>query len=204
MDTLVVRGGMPGDEEGGDTREVANASAFARAKERVRGVRKAIGGVFEAYTADAGDAMPLSGYAALMAAFGGMAAVTLAGLSRRGKLPKRYGVKDVVLFGIATHKLTRILTRDWVTSPLRAPFTKYVESDGAGEVKEASRGTGLRRAIGDLATCQFCAGPWVASGMLASSLVAPRPTRFVATMLAIVTTSDFLHHVYARTKKLSE
>jgi hypothetical protein len=128
----------------------------------------------------------------------------MAGLSRQRLLARSYSLGDIALFGVATHKLTRILTRDWVTIPFRAPFTHYEGSDGAGEVREISRGHGLRRAIGDLARCQFCAGPWVASAFLGASLVKPRAARFVATTLAMVAVSDFLHHLYARTKRLSE
>lgn len=73
--------------------------------------------------------------------------------------------------GVATHWLSRIITKDWVTIPVRAPFTRYRKSLPGGEVLEESRGKGLRRAVDDLPTCQFCIGPWVA-GALAAGLVA--------------------------------
>jgi Protein of unknown function (DUF1360) len=33
-----------------------------------------------------------------------------------------------------------------------------------GEVPESSRGSGLQKAVGDLVTCPWCVGPWVALG----------------------------------------
>ena len=66
------------------------------------------------------------------------------------------------MLGIATHKLSRLITKDWVTSPFRAPFTKFKEADGVGEVTEEARGTGMQQAIGELVTCPWCVGPWVA------------------------------------------
>jgi hypothetical protein len=41
-----------------------------------------------------------------------------------------------VLLGVATYKLSRLISSDRVTSPLRAPFVEYVEPAGASEVKE--------------------------------------------------------------------
>jgi hypothetical protein len=137
--------------------------------------------------------MPLGGYAALLRAcaalFGGIAA----SLSSRRARPLSAG--DVALVGVATHELTRIVTRDWVTIPLRAPFTEFVGS-GSGEVDEKARGTGLRRAIGDLLTCSPCTGPWVAGAFVSSMAFAPRATRAVASVLAAAALSDFLHEAY--------
>jgi hypothetical protein len=159
--------------------------------------------LLQGYRGDTTDELPIGGYAALMGAFGVLFAGTLVGLRRRRALDSSHLARDVVLLGVATHKLTRIVTHDWVTIPLRAPFTHYEESAGGGEVKETSRGRGLRRAVGDLVTCPFCSGPWIATALLAGARVFPKETRFLATMLGIVTASDFLHHVYARAKKLS-
>src|SRR5262249_11978998 len=119
-------------------------------------------------------------------------------MDRAGRLPSRPRVGDLVLVGVATYKLTRVVTRDWVTAPLRAPFTQYVTSLGHGEVKEKSRGRGLQRAVGDLLTCPFCSGPWIAGALLGGLAVAPRVTRFIAGIFAAVALSDALHHVSER------
>ncbi len=103
---------------------------------------------------------------------------------------------ELALVGVATHKLTRIITRDWVTIPLRAPFTRFVASSGSGEVDEESRGTGLRKAIGDLLTCNYCTGPWVAGALVASMSFAPKVTRTISSVFATVALSDFLHELY--------
>lgn len=140
--------------------------------------------------------MPLTGYATLLAAYAGMfgTALTIAG---RGRLPERIGVADVVLFGVATHKIGRIITKDWVTSPIRAPFTRYEESLGGGEVKEQSRGEGLARAAGDLLTCPWCIAPWVAGALYTMFLARPRAARLVAAGFSSVAVSDVLQHAYS-------
>jgi hypothetical protein len=146
--------------------------------------------------------MPLAGYATLLSAYAlGMGAfLTLAA----PKLPSRIAPSDVLLMGIATHEITRVLTRDWVTAPLRAPFTRYEKSLGNGEVLEKSRGTGLQKAIGDLLTCQWCSGPWVAGALTIGLVFQPKITRVVAGMFTAVAVSDVLHHLYAGAKKLAK
>ncbi len=46
-------------------------------------------------------------------------------------MPERIGPGDILLLGVATHKLGRLLAKDWVTSFLRAPFTTF-KGGGAG------------------------------------------------------------------------
>jgi hypothetical protein len=105
---------------------------------------------------------------------------------------------DMALLGVGTHKLSRIVTKDSVTSPLRAPFTSRREPEGAGEVHDEPQGNTWQRTVGNLLTCPYCAGPWLATGLGALLTWRPAPTRFVLHTLAAVTLSDFLHAAYAR------
>lgn len=63
------------------------------------------------------------------------------------------------------------------------------------------RGTGLRKAIGDLVTCPWCTGPWVAGALMAGLVSRPRATRVIAGGFAAVAVSDFLHHAYQAFKE---
>lgn len=144
----------------------------------------------------AGEEMPLGGYAALLAAWTVLFGAAGVRLGRRRALP-RLGAGELALLGIATHKITRLVTKDWVTAPLRAPFTSYAGSAGGGEVREKSRGSGLRRAIGDLLTCEYCSGPWVAGALFVAWGEAPRAARAFASLFTAVTASDFLHEGYS-------
>jgi Protein of unknown function (DUF1360) len=141
---------------------------------------------------------PMIQYAVLTSVFGaGLAAFIAA--SREGKiaeLPGEVATKDVVLTGIATHKLSRMIGKDRVTSFLRAPFRRYKEQTGPNEMSEATRGEGWRAAIGELVGCPYCIGLWVAAGLSAGVVVAPRETRFVNGILTALTASDFLQIAY--------
>ena len=169
----------------------AKPPAPARAGVRRVGFVKGYGGE---------HAMPLGGYAVLLATYAAVFGSVAFRARRKGGLgvPE---VKDLVLLGIATHKLSRLVTRDWVTAPLRAPFTAYQGSTGAGEVKETSRGTGLRRAIGDLMTCPYCSGAWIATGFVALFGFYPRLARILAAVLAVEALSDHLHLEFNATRR---
>src|SRR5690348_11902054 len=91
---------------------------------------------------DDGDA-PLAGYATLISTFSSLGIGALALAARRGRRSVDLGPGDLVLLTIATHHLSRIVTKDRVTSVLRAPFTEYEGRAGPGEVNERPRGTGL-------------------------------------------------------------
>ena len=149
-----------------------------------------------------GEEMPLASYAALLGIYNAaFLALLLAAQNSEDGLPDKINFADLLLLGVATHKLSRVIAKDRVTSPLRAPFTEYVEPAGESEIKEKVRGKGMRRAVGDLLTCPFCMNPWVAAGLAFGFVFKPRATRVIAGVFAAATVSDFLHRADDATKE---
>jgi hypothetical protein len=137
-------------------------------------------------------------YAAAMgtyaAAFGTAA---LVGRSGGRRFTQRYAVQDLVLGAMATHKVTRLVSKDGVTTPLRAPFTTFEGEAGSAEVEERPRETShTRHTIGELLTCPFCLAPWVAGGYVAALHLAPGPARAWAAVFSLVAGSDWLQQGY--------
>ena len=142
------------------------------------------------------DSIPLTGYVASMGVFvAGLGAALVWITRRRAELPS---LRDVGLLGVATHKLARIVSKDFVTAPVRAPFTRRAGTEGAGEVQDEARGSAPRRAVGHLLTCPYCLGPWIATALGTSMAAWPRQAGFVARVLTAVSLADFLHLAYAR------
>jgi len=141
----------------------------------------------------------ISGYLLALTVFGTSVLATLvAGRAADKELPEHFGTRDLLLGAVATQKFTRILAKDAVTTPLRAPFTEFEKPLGSGEVQDRPRHGHPQHAIGELLTCPFCLAPWTATAYVAGLAVAPRAARTWAAVFAIVGGSDALQHLYGR------
>ncbi|GAA3949427.1 DUF1360 domain-containing protein [Actinoplanes auranticolor] len=150
---------------------------------------------------------PLDGYVATMGAFGLLAGSLAAAAKLTAKpVPDRPATADIVLISIATHKLSRLIAKDAITSPLRAPFTRYAAPAGSGEINEEVRdqGSTLRHSVGELLSCPFCLAVWVATGLTSGLVFAPRLTRLAATVFTATAASDFLQMAYTLAKEAAE
>jgi len=151
----------------------------------------------DAFAGYSDQEQPLAGRITLVAAFG--ASLAAAGLAARVTghgPPERPHPADVAMVGLATHKLSRLLAKSKATSFLRAPFTEFEGSRGAGEVSERPRGHGVRRAVGELVVCPYCLSQWIAAGFTTGLVLAPRATRLVAASYSAQTLADFLQLAY--------
>ena len=148
-----------------------------------------------------GAELPLPEYAVLVATFSTLLTALLA---HANHFHSRLSVRDLVLLGVATHKLSRLIAKDKVAAPFRAPFAKFVKDDGAGEVEEDSRGAGMRKAIGDLITCPFCVSPWAALALAFGLVLAPRAGRMLCGIFSAVAAAHFLHHAYVALENRKE
>jgi hypothetical protein len=145
---------------------------------------------------------PLLSYGLLALLFNALVAGALMLIRRSGReLPERIPERDLLLVGVASHKLSRLIAKDKVTSAFRSPFTEFEDKGGPAEFEEKPRGRGLRRAIGELLVCPWCLGLWVVAGFALGLLVAPRLTRFLAGVFSALAISDFLQVAYKAAEK---
>jgi hypothetical protein len=153
-----------------------------------------------------GEDRPLGGYVLLMAVFGALVAGAAGLVAASGRrLPDGFSAWDLLLITAGTHKLSRTLTKDAVTSPLRAPVARYSGTGGPAEVMEDARSaSALRHAVGELLTCPFCLDMWIATGFAFGHVFAPRVTRLVAGTFTALAGADFLHLLYAKAQQAAE
>jgi hypothetical protein len=146
-----------------------------------------------------GQHRPLGAYALLTTVYALLTGTVAAWLHRSGKpVEDRVEGKDIVLVAAATNKVSRLIAKDRVTSVVRAPFTEFQDDAGPGEVEEAARGTGLRRAIGELLICPYCLGLWVSTAFMIGLIAAPRVTRWTMATFTALLGSDLLQIAYAK------
>lgn len=143
--------------------------------------------------ADANGA-PLTSYAALAGSF--VAALATFLVVGRKRLPERVSWDDIGRIALATHKLSRLIAKDEVTSFVRAPVTEDPEA-----TEPAPRGA--RKAVGELVTCPYCLGLWIAATLSAGVVVRPREARFLCSVFAAHAISDGLNAGFVRLKPSS-
>ncbi|MFC5815955.1 DUF1360 domain-containing protein [Nonomuraea harbinensis] len=137
---------------------------------------------------------PLGAYARIIGVYGTVVAAAAVAAKLTGRRPpERIGPMDVALMAACTHKLARLLAKDPVTSPIRAPFTRFEGVSGPSELKEEPRNT-----VGELVSCPFCIAQWAATGYAIGLVFAPRATRLVGAAMTAVAASDWLQFAYAK------
>jgi Protein of unknown function (DUF1360) len=132
---------------------------------------------------------PLPEYATLTTLFSGALGGFL--VLARSRLPESIAFGDVLRIGLASYKLGRLIAKDEVTTWMRVPVTRDEEA------KEPEQ-QGMARALGELVTCPYCIGLWVAAGFSASLVLFPRETRFAATIFGGQAAADFLNAAFVR------
>jgi Protein of unknown function (DUF1360) len=135
---------------------------------------------------------PLPEYAGLTAAFGAVLAGFLA--TSRERLPERMPTTDLFRIGLASYKLGRLVTKDEITSFLRAPVTEDAEAT------TPKRG-GVAGALGELLTCPYCVGVWTAAGLSYAHVLAPREARFITAIFGADALADFLNAGFVRLRE---
>jgi hypothetical protein len=87
----------------------------------------------------------LDGFAGGLSSFAAVTTAVTSLVGATGRAPARYAVSDLVIGGLATHKFSRLLARGSVTSPFRAPFTKFVGPGGRRSTTSDPGATPRRR-----------------------------------------------------------
>ena len=145
-----------------------------------------------------GEPRPLAGDLGAMGVYLGVVSAAAAAVRASGReLPDRIPPGDAALLTVATFRLARRIAKDPVTSPIRAPFTRFEGASGHAEVAEEVREHGgVKHAVGELLTCPFCLAQWVGTGFVLGYVTAPNATRLAALTMTMVAGSDVLQFVY--------
>jgi hypothetical protein len=150
-----------------------------------------------------GEDRPLGPFAALIGVYVAATSAAVYAAGRRG-VAARPAWTDLALATVATYRTARLITKDSVSSPIRAPFARFEEAAGEGEVNEQVRGTGWRKAVGELVTCPFCIGQWAGTAWLAGLALAPRTARWAAAGMTVMAGSDALQFGRSALRRVAE
>jgi hypothetical protein len=129
------------------------------------------------------DHAPEGAYAAIVGTFAAGLAGAAVLANALGREPRENGALDLLVLSLATFKTARTIAGDDVASFIREPFVDGDEPVETGD---------LRQAIGELVTCSRCVGTWIAGGLTATQIVAPRFGRVLTWSLAAAGANDVL------------
>lgn len=149
---------------------------------------------------------PRGGYAMIMAIFFTVFAAVASTLRRNPSvLSTTPPARDIALLGIATFRLSRLLTADRVTSILRRP----VVEEGVGEeqiegvVQKPREEGGIVQAVGELVTCPWCISVWAAAFNVYLLTLFPRLGRLFLLIMSSSGISQLLDPVFPLLNYLS-
>lgn len=111
-------------------------------------------------------------------------------------------IPDVVVDALAVYRLTRLavrdaLTQDWRDGIIRAAYKRDGQDfltaladhglhwDVPGDAQQLVEIDQAPPKLAELVTCRWCAGVWVAAGVVAARALAPEAWRPVAKLLAL-------------------
>ncbi len=93
----------------------------------------------------------------------------------------------------AVYRISRMISYDKVFETYRMYFVEAVpDPTGEGDTTQA-RGTGIRRAFGELICCPVCAGTWVAAGLMVGLTILPNFTLLAVNIFSIIGLAELLN-----------
>jgi hypothetical protein len=134
----------------------------------------------------------------LISVFVGVMAAFIGRLARRDET-LTLNPFELLMLGLSSFRIGRMIAFEGVAEPLREPFTDTLpDASGAGQTVVAS-GYGVRRVFGELLSCPICIGTWAAAGLVYGLQVLPRPTRV---LLAVMSSTGIGELCYSVTEWL--
>jgi hypothetical protein len=148
---------------------------------------------------------PHSAYALIIAVYLTFFSLVAALAGRQRKLPKQFPPgRDLLILGLATFRLSRLVAHDRVTSVFRLPFVE----EGKGEeqiegTKEQPKGRGFQLAVGQLFNCSWCTSMWAGTFNLAAYTLFPGIGRLFLLALSTSGIAEMLDPVFPMLNYLS-
>ncbi len=100
---------------------------------------------------------------------------------------------ELLVDALATYRLTRLATADIISEPLRQSIIgrlllagpEPLEMDGSKTAQEVVEGLESPPKAASLITCRWCAGVWIAGGVVAARSLMPKAWQPVSRGLAL-------------------
>jgi hypothetical protein len=112
-----------------------------------------------------------------------------------GRRPVLPTPTELVMLGLASHRIGRMVAFERVGEPLRAPFTATVPDDSGADEAVVARGRGVRWVVGELVSCPTCVATWASLALAIGQRFLPGPTRVLVGILAVAGVAEVVNGV---------
>ena len=110
-------------------------------------------------------------------------------------------VFEFILLSLATFRITRLIVFDTIITFIRKPFHEIIEEvndDGTTATYLQIKGTGIKFWIGELLSCYWCVGVWVAAILLTSYIFLPIATSVIVYIFAIAAVASIVEAIISK------
>jgi hypothetical protein len=105
----------------------------------------------------------------------------------------------LLVFGLGVYRAANIVSNEFITTPVRAPFVMRLEQDG--KELEEPYSEGFRGFVGSLLYCPSCTGVWLALAATYSYIFWPAQASIVLFLLALSGIERFFAYTFGRIKR---
>lgn len=118
-----------------------------------------------------------------------------------GEMAADFSWAAVLLMGLASFRLTRLIVFDKITEFIRAPFFNEIEQEneqGEKEIYLVPKSAGLKGWIGELLSCYWCTGIWASLFIGGLHYFSTPAGEFLIVILAVAAIASFIETVTLR------
>jgi hypothetical protein len=105
------------------------------------------------------------------------------------------GIIDIIILGLAVFRMTHLIVFDKITEFFRSPFfdeVPEISKDGVEEIFLLPKKGGIKGFVGELLSCYWCTGMWVAVFLYIGNIFIPVFFAPIITVLAVAGVASIL------------
>lgn len=107
----------------------------------------------------------------------------------------------VILMGLASFRLTRLIVFDKITEFLRSPFLDEIveiDENGLEQTYLIAKPSGIRKWLGELLTCYWCTGIWSSIFLVSIYFIFPTAGEIIIVVLSVAAIGSIIETIISK------
>ncbi len=105
---------------------------------------------------------------------------------------------EILIFGLASFRLTRLIVFDKISEFLRSPFFDELPEEnesGETEIYYVPKPSGIKKFVGELLSCYWCTGIWASAFLVLLYWLLPAFGNIVIVILAVAAVGSIIETI---------